>query len=254
MAVSPEYLPIPCSSLRVKKADGNFEEQEIKFATTTDLVSDASNNTLLSDTLQTLKDNKCVFVGCTGYFDHELWNNDVLFRGYDDETPDTITRRCGDITKFNLIPLNIDLTYGDYPCIGGIDRYAPIPDFSHKYFQLTDDGGIECLYSGYIEISASAYFIGVSDTFTNLYIHKGKGAVSPNLSTGIIETENQDLYEAFCGSVNSSITGTHSTGRRFLHVDAGDRLYLSIRPNHAAAECMINHRQTGLFVNYLSLD
>ena len=242
---------------KTKKEDGTFSD-EIKFATTTDLVK--KDNRTLEDILKEIKENKSLFAGCSGNFTEEDgWSNQDRFRLSDTNPTQRTLWFSGNNLEdtIYLIPLNYNLTEGTYPSTGIIDPDEPLPEYNGKYFSFSKDGGIECLYSGYIEISASAYFRGVTmnnlNTYAALFIFKGSNF--PNLNTGIFPvSQTEDLYEVFSGRRAVNINGTQSTGRRILKVEAGDKFYFGIMPSDPAVECYANHRNTGLNINYISIE
>ena len=247
------------------KTGTNAFGEEVKFATTTDLIKESKDsNITLKDIIEEIKENKSIFAVYSGEFSHDDWNDTKHFTAADSNNIKRFTFEGGQAgTTAYLLPLDGDLTDCQYPYTGSTSQHSPeLTEIkANKYFEFSQKGGIRCLRGGYIEISASMYFYGVSNTRAGIYIVKNpshnngnNNSDNINLKTGFVDLQDADLHEVFSTRANTDVAGTQSTGRRFLKIEEGDIFYLAIVPSSSTVDCAANHCQTGLFINYISLD
>lgn len=241
------------------KTGTNTFGEEVKFATTTDLIKESKDsNITLKDIIKEIKENKSIFAVYSGEFNYEDWDEAKHFTT-DSNNMKYFTFESGPDTY--LLPLDGDLTDCEFPYTGPTSEHSSkLAVKANKYFEFSQKGGVRCLRSGYIEISASMYFNGIADTRAGIYIVKNpsynniNNNDNVNLKTGLVDLQDADLHEVFSTRTNTEAAGTQSTGRRFLKVEEGDIFYLAIAPSSSTVKCAANHCQTGLFINYLSLN
>lgn len=230
MAQDTMYRDIPSYGFKVKKEDGTFSEQTIRFATTTDYIDDTTEYRdgfplTLTQSLQQMKTRKCLSAG-----------SDAENISLNSQPP------------FKKIPLSTDASDGD----------GSNPGFSsldNDYLDFSDDGGVICKKNGYVMISGSVYanLSGTTPYPFGVYIYKKHANSTYDTSSNALQEDiNQFFYEVMSTYSDRVITsGTGTSGSRILHVNEGDTLYLAAR---GTGQCLCQHRQTLLNVFYISLD
>lgn len=254
MPASNEYQPIPCSKIKVKKADGSgFHDQEIIFATDSKHVS--HNNTHVAAELENIK---------TSIVRNSIAASPGIKESY------TVIKN-GDIYG---IPLGKDNRwFGDLVSLPREDLNLAEGDV----FSYTPAGGVQLNKSGIILVSGSIYYKASQITNSphlGCYIHLLRNldgstiealeaiAFPSNQGTNISYAKTTeyagvryDIPEVISSYPIFNHEGVLNSGSRILQVRAGDVLYLCGRvSDNATANVPVSSvsNQTCLNIVYLT--